>query len=509
MDQAMVGGRALARGAAGRALRTGERRVAQAVALPAIVLCALLAAYWIVAFHPGSLAYVDYVDGYYLYVAHRMAQGAVLYSQLMGVQPPGIYLVGDALFRLHDGLATARLYAAALHSITVLLVFATALRLYRQRGIALLAAALYSLAPYSLIWSRTFDPNPLVTCLSLAMLLALLGGTPRAAALAGALGALALATKVWYVPIAVVTLLFLARHRRDLLRPYAAMLLGGTVLVLALGTVSAGAAFWRGLLAQDASGLSVTWLLAAVFDVLQRDWPLLLLGGAGLLTLGRTPAAALGRDGDVRAIAPWYLWASLSVLGATIKVGTFAPVFQFAEPALALFAAAALARWTARGSAVAAAGDGRAARHGGLLFAAVAVACTMLWVWPSLQAVGATSDRSVRAVVARIERASAPSASLLGPPFYLYLADRREMGEYADVNLWALADAQGDAAARALTRRTVVALRRRAIPLVLLDSRVARLPGVVAALHACYHRLPFADPLPADRAVTLWAPNAR
>src|SRR5207237_1290375 len=84
-------------------------------------------------------------------------------------------------------------------------------------------------------------PNPLVTCLSLATLLAVLGGSPRGAAIAGVLGAIALATKIWYLPVCLATLLFLARRRRDLLAPYAVALGSSLVAVLFLGTASAGA----------------------------------------------------------------------------------------------------------------------------------------------------------------------------------------------------------------------------------------------------------------------------
>src|SRR5262249_18359017 len=97
--------------------RPGAARLA--LLLVGVALGCLALGYALIAFHPGSWAYLDYVDGYYLYVAHRMAQGAVLYSGVMGVQPPGIYLVGALLFRLHDGIASARLYSLLLHLATV------------------------------------------------------------------------------------------------------------------------------------------------------------------------------------------------------------------------------------------------------------------------------------------------------------------------------------------------------------------------------------------------------
>lgn len=480
--------------AAARRARAGARSSALSAVAPALALALILALYWLTTYRPRELAYLDYVDGYYLYAAHRMAQGAHLYSQVMGVQPPGIYLVGEALFRIHDDLSTIRLYAAVVHSITVVLVYATARRLFSASATAVLAALIYSLAPYSLIWSRTFDPNPLVTCLSLATVPALLAGTRRGALLAGALGALALATKIWYLPVCIATLIYLAQ--RQLLPHYAATLGAGAAVIAALGTATAGAAFWQGMLSQDASGLSLAWLVAASIDVVLREWPLLVLAGVGLTALRRIP--------DERAaLMRLYLYGAISVLAATIKIGTFAPVFQFAEPALALAAAAFVRACIVRRTA-----DGKGSGMGGIAVAGGLLLVLAGWSLSEARAATPGSDRAVRQVVAAVDRASAPRASLLAPPFYLYLSGRRQVDDrHADVNLWERGAAHGDRAARAAAAAAVRAIRRGAIPLVAVDNRVAKLPGVVDALHARYRQLPFIDTLPSDRAVTLWVPK--
>jgi len=463
-----------------------------------VALALLIGGYWLLAWHRSNLAYLDYVDGYYLYAAHRVAQGAVLYRQIMGVQPPGIYLAGAALFRIHDSIDAARAYALLVHSATVLLVFVIARRTFRRDGVALLAATLYSLAPYSLVWSRTFDPNPLVGCLGLATLLALSVGTTSRAALAGCLGALALATKVWYVPVGAASVLYMARHARGLLLPYFGALVPVLGIVFAAGTAAAGGAFWRGLLAQDASGLSGNWLLASLVDVALRDLPLLALGLLGLPLLRRR-----GRAG---VLVCWYSVATCAVLLATVKAGTFAPVFQFAEPGLAIAAAAYLAAQlpprTARHPA-------RVARNRPPLLPGLLSLGFLATAYASVAATPPPSDAPVRAIVRTIEAHSRPGATLLSPPYYLYLTGRRAFGEYADINLWDAADRARDPAAHAWVLRAEDAVRRGAFTLVVQDMRVRRLGNgaLYVLLQARYQRLPIDDPAPLDRRVVLWVPR--
>ena len=467
-----------------------------------IALAVLIGGYWLLAWHRSNLAYLDYVDGYYLYAAHRVAQGAILYRLVMGVQPPGIYMVGAALFRIHDSIDAARAYALLVHTATVLLVFLVARRALSRDGLALLAAILYSFAPYSLVWSRTFDPNPLVSCLSLATLLALSGGTASGAAITGCLGALALATKIWYLPVGAATILYMytyrSRHAHGLLIPYLGALVLVLGLVLAVGTAAAGVAFWRGLLAQDASGLSGSWLLASVVDVAIRDLPLVVLGLLGL--------PLLRRGGGAGVLVCWYGVAACAVLLATAKTGTFAPVFQFAEPGLAIAAAAYLAAQlpprTARHPA-------RVARHRPPLLPGLLSLGFLATAYAAVAAAPPPSDAPVRAIVRVIEAHSRPGATLLSPPYYLYLTGQRAFGEYADINLWDAADRAGDHAAHALVLRAEDAVRRGAFTLVVQDMRVRRLGNgaLYALLQRRYQRLTIDDPAPVDRRVILWVPR--
>jgi 4-amino-4-deoxy-L-arabinose transferase-like glycosyltransferase len=478
-------------------LDTGPSAPIAGKAAAAIVLLLLCLLYWLTAIHPGSHAYLDYVDGYYLYVAQRMDHGAVLYSGVMGVQPPGIYLVGAALFRLHDQLATARVYSGLLHCGTIVLVAAVTFRLTGRGVDALVSAVIYTLAPYGLIWSRIFDPNPLVTFLSLCCLWALLGDRGRWAALAGGFAALALLTKVWYVPVGCVAIWWLATHRRQQLVIFMVGALVPAALACALGTLSAGAAFWRGLLVQDASPVSGIWFESSFIHVLIDDWLLVILGLAG--------ARALWRSGDHRRrLAALWISFSCLVLLATVKEGTAWPVFQFAEPFLAVGATALLLGRFGKSGTTAVTPP---TKPYPIRSAVIAMAILLLLAVPALRTASSWPNSGEDVLIAALRSASPTKSPVLAPPYYLYLSGRLGVDRFADINLWGQQAIRGDAQAVRALSALVAALNRRSVPMILADNRVRALEGVPQALQAHYRQLPLHDSLPADRSVTVWVPR--
>src|SRR5919201_3007258 len=234
------------------------------IALVVVALAATTRAYI-----QGALSYVDNGDGYYLYAAHRLAQGAVLYRDVMGTQPPLVYALGAAVFKLGGTLATLRLVSAALRALSTALVFLAGLRLFGNRLTAGLAALTYTLLPIGMVWDRSFDVNPPLTLMVLLAVWPLLQFTPRATRLAGVLAAVALFTKNLYAPLLVATLAYLAVRRRPLLGPY---LQGVIVGLAALGAALAAYAGREGLydafLGQQSSPFNPAWFVVSVSNVI-------------------------------------------------------------------------------------------------------------------------------------------------------------------------------------------------------------------------------------------------
>jgi hypothetical protein len=479
-----------------------------------------------VAAAPG---YIDNGDGYYLYAAHRLAQGAVLYRDVMGTQPPLVYLLGAAIFKLGGTLQTVRLVSGLMRLGAIALVFLIGRRVFCSAPMAALAALLYALLPIGLTWDRSFDVNPPLTFVALLALWPFVYLTPRAVMLSGVLAAVALGTKNLYLPLLLATLCYLAVQRRALLRPYLLGLCGGgAVIVLALQTWSP-AALRDAFLGQQSSPLNLDWFVAALAYVAANDGGLLVLATAGAVLCLRhyrsdaAPAAL--------SYAPWLLLGSVGVLGATVKEGTAGPVFQFAEPAVALLAAYAIGWALGRvlvGRDVAAATPDAASRElqgpsprsathtrrwsdAARAVAILGIPALAVLSLPSALGLDTTALNwnnadEVRHVAALVGAHARPGTMILAPPYYALLTATRLPADAADTYILARRIERGDAWARRWLAGVVAGLQARRLPVVVTDLRLEQIGPLMEALRSNYHLL-YGDALPQAVHSQVWLPN--
>ena len=447
----------------------------------------------------GATSYIDNGDGYYLYAARRVAQGVTLYRDVMGTQPPVVYLLGAAAFKLGAPLQGIRLLSAAMRVLATALVYLLSRRLFDSKPAAALAALLYTLLPIGLVWDRSFDVNPPLTLVALLAALALSYDTRRMARASGLLAALALFTKDLYLPLLAVTLVYLIMRRRRLLAPYLQGLLGGLVLLGGALVVYAGPDGPRdAFLGQDGSPFNPAWFVAAVAYVAASEGGIVLVALAGAV-IGRyarrrilTPRAPGGSG-----YAPWLLVGSAAVLLATLKEGTAGPVFQLAEPAVALLAAyGALWAWRRRAT--------KPVMPGALALPAVLLLSVVSIVGADRAALAWGNSGEVARVAALVR--AHPGAVIVAPPYYALLTGTHLPGDAADTYIVARRVARGDRAATAWVRRVVAGIDARRYPVVLVDLRLAAIAPLMAALQRTYRPL-YADTLPPALHVTMWVPT--
>jgi len=468
-------------------------------ALLGAALAMLGAMAWVYA--RGATSYIDNGDGYYLYAARRVAQGATLYRDVMGTQPPVVYLLGAAAFKLGAPLQGIRLLSAAMRVLATALVYLLSRRLFDSKPVAALAALLYTLLPIGLVWDRSFDVNPPLTLVALLAALALSYDTRRMARASGLLAALALFTKDLYLPLLAVTLVYLIMRRRRLLAPYLQGLLGGLVLLGGALVVYAGPDGPRdAFLGQDGSPFNPAWFVAAVAYVAASEGGIVLVALAGAV-IGRyarrrilTPRAPGGSD-----YAPWLLVGSAAVLLATLKEGTAGPVFQLAEPAVALLAAyGALWAWCRRAT--------KSVRPVALALPAVLLLSVVSIVGADRAALAWGNSGAVARVVALTRARAHRGAVIVAPPYYALLTGTHLPGDAADTYIVARRVARGDGAATAWVRQVVAGIDARRYPVVLVDLRLAAIAPLMAALQRTYRPL-YADTLPPALHVTMWVPT--
>ena len=150
---------------------------------------------------------IGYDEGVYFSASALLFHGVLPYRDFVHVHPPGLlYLVGvTSVFTgpldPADALAAYRLLAAALGAVTVLIVARTAF-LYLGPVGCLVSALLYAVCPEVVGADRGPTLEPILNLACLGMALAWFGSfnseqSFRRTVIAGALGGLALATKLW------------------------------------------------------------------------------------------------------------------------------------------------------------------------------------------------------------------------------------------------------------------------------------------------------------------------
>jgi hypothetical protein len=243
--------------------------------------------------------------------------------------------------------------------------------------------------------------------------------------------------------------------------------------------------------------------------------------------------------------APWFLGGASAVLLATLKEGTLWPVFQLAEPAVALLAAygvtwaltpaartawqrmATKAAWGRRAEAARprrpigrhvsarplgyslAGADFRRGRQAVALALPAALLVALAWLslaGADRAALARGNAAEVARVVAMIRAHAQPGATIVAPPYYALLTGTRIPGDAADTYILAQRVRHADPWAMRWVRRVTRDLSARRIPIVLTDVRSDKIAPLMAALRAAYRPV-YGDTLPPALHVEVWLPK--
>jgi len=436
----------------------------------------------IVVPHLGP-AYIDFGDGNYLYISRRLADGVVLYRDILAPQPPCHLLLGSLLVRLGRWLGhgaeaelyTVRAFSILLHLATMVLVWALGLRLFRRRGAALWAAGLYLVIPIGFWWTLGYQSEPLEMFFLLASFLLVLRWRRWSLAAAGVLAALAISTNMTAVPyVGWVGLFLLAKEpRRALWYVVPAAVAAG--LAVAAGEWFSGGHYLENVFFNQVGTFpdpdlmgryppgaplrKIRTVLAYGFSKIAREGSdVMALEGvfvgaavAGLLLYLRGGPSAdetPGDSGEVpyhRSFVGWYAFWSFLAICFVAKGATEDYIFTIGEPFVCLFAAYAITDLGDRafGENGAFGGGGRSG-VGVLRLSVAAVGLVVLfgrpalWIYNVVWEQGAYELRAseVEKIRFLIERNSRPDEPILAPPYYAFLARRTLYEDYSELFIW-------------------------------------------------------------------------
>ncbi len=215
---------------------------------------------WIIASAAGGAAallavhflllhtYWDYSEGVYALTARQLLHGGDLYGQIVGAQPPGVFVTGVALLAIHTSVEWLRFGVGCLQLVAGLIAAGMVYRLTENRPATVLTPAAVLLTPWAVHEHGALTPE--LVALPVMMGAALLSADRRRGAWAGLLCGLLVLIKL---PLAIpaVALVLVGADRRRAAPVAAATVAVGLAVTWALG----GDHVWRDIVvAQMHSG---------------------------------------------------------------------------------------------------------------------------------------------------------------------------------------------------------------------------------------------------------------
>lgn len=524
---------------------------------------ALLGAMWVLlallTIPTWGWTYWDFGDGNYMYIARRVREGLVLYKDILAPQPPlhtfaGVLAQEFGARFLGGELEGVRAYCLAVRCAASLAVMLLAMRAFGCRFKALAAAGVYLFLPIGFWWSLGYQSENLENVFLVAALALLIGWTPRGAAAAGVMSALACHCNMTGVPYMLCNILFLAFRMPRLLLWYAPAALGTYAAI-------AGAAQWwtsgyfidNVLLNQvgtfprtdilQTSNPADTFLKYAArkiaaegFKVIEIEGGLIMIASGGMiLRLLAKGDCGCGPESCTRPdptkpdpawlrteFLAWTFLGQLLSICFVAKGGTVNYIFVLAEPGIALFAGEGIVSLFR--AALPARGDWRGLgirNTRAFLMALAPVLLLSIAVLPSLANLQLTFDRvqlelpedDVQEIRLMVGSYAEPGDMILAPPFYAFATGTTVAGELAENYIWNIKfmnetfDRQpADGVAKMDEIAALLAAGKPKI--VLLDTaQTGQVPQIYAAL-AAHYQLAEKEPIRTrNTRLEVWIPN--
>jgi hypothetical protein len=497
----------------------------------AIALGVIAAAYVALVGSHLSIAYIDFGDGNYLYISRRVADGLVLYRDILSPQPPlHIYLgamlvwIGSAL---GSALYTVRLFSIVLHLGTMLVMYVVGRRVIGDRAGGVASAAIYLVLPIGFWWSLGYESELLeIFFLMLSFVCFVEAGRgyeeerPEGAGkkmiAAGVLATCAMFTNMTAVPYVGFSALWLLVRRRRLVLWYLVPIVvvsitGVIVLELMSGGNYLANVFFnqvgtfpkREISGQSVVAYAVGKIVREGKDLLFWEGPYIMLGLLGLISFVRRSRQPM------REYIGWYGVFSLLSIVFVSKGATMEYIFTLGEPFVALFAAyfvVEFVRWI-KGRSEGSSNEvveqkTDVARDTSRVLSFIGAAllilvCTVIgtaFIRITLLQKNYEQDANgVRQIVSYIEKYSGPGDSILAPPYYAFISKRRLYEEYSELFIWTIKyynetiveGRPGEGVRKA--ESIAGALARQEIPIVVLDlKQTGRIPPIRNAIERFY-----------------------
>ncbi len=482
----------------------------------ALIILAIL--YAVLVISHWSEAYIDFGDGNYLYISSRLADGLVLYRDIMAPQPPCHLYVGSLLIRLGRALGsplyTVRAFSLLLHLATMFFIFLIAQRIFRSVLEGVVAALLYLIIPIGFWWAQGYQSEGLLIFFLLSSFYFYVDFKPRRMVAASVLGTLAAFTNMTAVPYLFYNYLFLIfRKRRLFLYYFIPMLALGGAGILFMEHATGGQYLANVFFNQVGTFPNpqithesvINYALGKIVnegkDVMTWEGGYVLFGLAGLVLY-----LLKGDTGDRRReYVGWYAFFAVCSIVFVSKGGTMEYIFTIGEPFVILFFAYLIGRvWRGplkRGAVFSQFEWADTSRLAAFVVLVLLILTNFFvggfFIRKTLhQDSYELNERGIKEVREIIETHTKPGDAILSPPFYAFITGRRVVEEYSENYIWTIKYVNevfinkepGEGVKKALA--IADALHKNRIPLVLLDlAQTGKLAPIKNAIKKYYKPL--------------------
>lgn len=496
------------------------------LALAALAVAAFVISTW-------SEAYIDFGDGNYLYIASRIAEGGVVYRDILAPQPPCHLILGAGLvwlspiLGLESPLFLIRAVSLLLHLACGGLVVWIGRRAWASAWAVVAAGVIYVGLPLNFWWAMGWQSEPLEIFFLLLMLQGALRESRGGDLAAGVFAALAAMTNLTAAPFLLVLIIFMFVRdpRRAIRMAIPALALASVITVIA--EVWTGGMFLRNAVLNQVGTYPpdrfISYAIGKIIreggDMLWQEGFFILFAAFGFIRfLRESPLSPISRQG-----LGWFCIATMLSFLYVTKGGTVDYIFTLAGPAVALMSAGELYALVIRmrGHILPSRSEPYFALHcatrGVLALAILGIlligplsppisfykrlwnqeAFELPWLDPATTTAEELASRSHVAQVKQwITRHSKPGDRILSPPFYAFITERRLWGDYSEIFIWTIKDKndrdvqnpEGEGWSK--TRAMAEALARKEIPIAIIElDQTGRLPEIREAIERHYRPL--------------------
>ncbi len=416
--------------------------------LPLLVFIGVCLSYLALMISHISLAYLDFGDGNYLYIARRMLQGVVIYRDILSPQPPLHLYTGTLLLKIGDWLGnplfTVRVFTLLLRAIHAGLIYYLASRIFldvNKKWLPFLAGTVYLFLPIGFWWSRGYQSEPLEILWLLISIGFMIRWTPKSMAGAGLFAGLGVLTNMTAAPYLLLTIGILALYDRKKLFWYAIPALS----LLALATLIFQL-YTQGMFLQNAildqvgtypKENTLGYMLGKIKwiggIILHLEGPLIIASLLGLILYYKTHIHGKIKTSPLPVFLFLYSLATLGSFVYATKGGTVDYIFTLGEPAVALFSVYGIYRSTQA-----------LVKAKPFWLEAFAIGVVLMLGLPgykqninTLKGINyELPSESVKGIITLIQDHSKPGEAIFSPPYFAFLAERPLAGEFSEQYVW-------------------------------------------------------------------------